>query len=150
MKVILKKDVGKLGRAGEVKEVNDGFARNFLIPRNLAVFATAQEMQKATAKQTQQLKSMEKALVLVKRLREKLKNQRFDFVLPGDEKGHLYTGLKQSEIFAKIKDRGFSLPENATLIDYSPLRSAGIHEIRLGLASKSIIPIVIEIQTKLT
>ncbi|MEI6040470.1 MAG: 50S ribosomal protein L9 [Candidatus Berkelbacteria bacterium] len=102
MKVFLITDVKGLGRKGEIKDVNDGYARNFLFSKNLAVIPTNEqtkviiEDQKAT-----QLERKKERLALEKRM-EELAGQEFVFKVKSDKNGHLYGSLGPKELAQKI------------------------------------------------
>jgi large subunit ribosomal protein L9 len=105
MKVVLLKDVKGLGEIGKVLEVARGYARNYLLPRKLAKFASSWELAEIRTKEAKTEKQSQKAKNLSKTLAAELSGQAFEFVLPADSAGHLYAGLKESEIFAKIREQ---------------------------------------------
>lgn len=102
MKLFLIKDVKNFGRVGEVKEVNPAYARNFLLPKGLAVYANDPKALEYYAKKIISKKEM----VLQKEKDEqkinKLKNQIFIFKAKADKNGHLYGSIGPKEIALKI------------------------------------------------
>lgn len=136
MQVVLLKDLKGLGRAGDVANVSDGYARNFLIPQGLASVADEQAIREVqTHRHKAQMRS-EAQSELSAKLAKKLRGQSLEFALPADEKGHLYAGLKESEILAKIKAREATLPSSAKLVDYSPIKKVGDHKTVINLDSE--------------
>lgn len=131
MKVILKIDIRGLGQRGKIVEVSDGYGRNYLVKNALAVIADAHAIEnitrEAAAREKKAASQREKAEAAAKRLA----SQVFEFGRAAGEKGHLYAGLKESEILAKIKDREQSLAPAAKLLDYSPLKEAGTYRVKL-------------------
>ena len=98
MKVIFLHDVPRVGRKHDIKEINDGYALNFLIPRKL--------VERATEKAVQNLELRKKEIVverevqeslLIKNL-EELKGQTVTIFTKADEKGHLFKGVNKKEI----------------------------------------------------
>lgn len=136
MEVVLLKDLKGVGRAGDVANVSDGYARNFLIPQRLASVADQRAVREAqTRRQKVQMRSTAQ-IALAAKLAKKLRGQSLEFALPADGKGHLYAGLKESEILAKIKAREATLPSSAKLVDYSPIKKVGDHKTVLNLDSE--------------
>ncbi|OGE76686.1 MAG: 50S ribosomal protein L9 [Candidatus Doudnabacteria bacterium RIFCSPHIGHO2_02_FULL_48_21] len=130
MRIILLKDVKKIGRQGDVKEVSDGYARNFLLPAGLGKPATEELVRAA---QDKDRKSGEEAKRRLKAL-ETAAKRIYEFQLPAGKNGHLYAGLKKSEILAKI-EQGDATLKNLRLDEYSPIKNAGEHEITLEIHS---------------
>lgn len=133
MKVILLKDVKGLGQRGEVLEAADGYARNFLIPRHLAEIADEAKVVSLREKEQREEKHDVRERKALENLVKKLKNETFSFERPADELGHFYVGLKPEEILSTIKDRGFLLPERVLMVDYSPIKTAGVYIVTLKL-----------------
>ncbi len=104
MKVIFVQDVAGVGRKGEVKEVKDGYARNFLIPNKKAEFATPQAVERAKQKQS--------SLEAEKQIQESLAKSSIEVVGGADlsmkkkanEKGHLFEQVHPEEISQLLKD----------------------------------------------
>lgn len=134
MEVLLIKDVKNLGKAGDVVKVSDGYVKNFLLPKDLAVNASISVMQsQAQAKQARSAK-LESERKHAVRFLDRIASQTFKFELTGDKNGHLYAGLKQSEILAKINPEGGALEGRLRVLDYSPIKTAGEHEVTVEIA----------------
>ncbi len=132
MEVILKKDVETIGKAGAVAKVKEGFARNFLFPRNLAVPATGEALKKleheASLKSAQDAKARDEAIGMQQRLSSLTLT--ISALTQGEER--LYGGINASDISSALKDEGFSMDKN--LIDLvEPIRSLGVYEIPIKL-----------------
>ncbi len=132
MEVILNKDVEKIGKAGTVVQVKEGFARNFLFPRNLAKPATAGSLKKLEqeqqAKSAQLAKAKEELLVVKDRL---LKLSLTISALAQDDQ-NLYGSISSQDISEALKTEGFSIDKN--IIDLAePIKSLGIYEIQVKL-----------------
>ena len=132
MKVLLVKDVYKLGRAGDVKKVADGFGRNFLIPQGMAVLATAGAMKTA---ERIRAKATEKRAVLndeMSVVAEALKKIQVSFGARAGETGKLYGSITSQEVVDAIqKKSGYAVKRQQ--LDMQPLRTLGEHTVRIRL-----------------
>lgn len=133
MKLILTKDVRGLGRAGDIREVSDGYARNFLIPRNLALSATSGLLAKAQKEQTELQEKIAKQQREMETLKNKLAGK--IFTLQAKTSGTtLFAALHESDIIKAIarKTQVTLNPEQVRIND--PIKSLGTFEITLKLA----------------
>lgn len=132
MKVILKTTVDNLGRAGEVKEVKPGYARNFLLPRRLAEAATPAALkywEKGKEKRQAQVQSEIKT---AKELAEKLSGVNLSFSVPASEEGKLFGSVGKSDVLTSLKAAGYEVPKNSVRLD-APIKTTGEHEVSLRL-----------------
>ncbi|MFO7881779.1 MAG: 50S ribosomal protein L9 [Kosmotogaceae bacterium] len=146
MKIILKKDVPKLGNEGEIKEVSDGYARNYLIPKGLAVEATKSEMSKLNAKKEHREMKEERIREKSEELLKKVSSRHFTIKVKAGSSGKLFGSVTSADIADKIeKDTGtkidkkyINLPEN--------IRETGDHEVELELPGnvKGVINLTVE------
>jgi large subunit ribosomal protein L9 len=132
MKVLLIKDVYKLGRAGDVKKVADGYGRNFLVPQGMAVLATPGAMK--TAERIRQ-KATERRAVLNNEMgavAEVLQKIQITFGARAGETGKLYGSITSQEIVDAIQQKsGITIKRQQ--LDMQPLRSLGEHAVRIRL-----------------
>lgn len=130
MKVILLKDVRGLGKKGEVKEVNDGYARNKLLPGKLVEAATPQ----AVSANDRERAERELAHSLkVKELREaakELEKKVLSFALKIGPKGEAFGSVTERDIERKIQELGM---KGITLSGKHSLRAAGDHAVSVSL-----------------
>jgi large subunit ribosomal protein L9 len=132
MKVLLIKDVYKLGRAGDVKKVADGYGRNFLIPQGMAVLATPGAMK--TAERIRQ-KATERRTVLNDEMgvvAEALKKVQIAFGARAGETGKLYGSITSQEVVDAIQKKSGHVIKRQQL-DMQPLRTLGEHTVRIRL-----------------
>lgn len=132
MKVLLIKDVYKLGRAGDVKKVADGYGRNYLIPQGLAVLATP-----GTLKQVDQIRA--KAAARRQELNsemssvaEKLNGKYFTFASKAGETGKLYGSITTQMIADAIK-QNLGIEVDRHQIECEPIRNLGEHVAHVRL-----------------
>jgi len=132
MKVLLIKDVYKLGRAGDVKKVADGYGRNFLIPQKMAVLATPGAIKTAEHIRS---KAAEKRVILNEEMSvvaKALEKVQLAFGARAGETGKLYGSITSQEVVEALqKKTGYSIKRQQ--LDMQPLRSLGEHTIRIRL-----------------
>lgn len=127
MKVVLLKDVRDMGRAHSVHEVSDGHALNFLIPRKLAVPATAQNLKFAETKQKQVEERRELDQKLIADRIAALAEGKVTIGKKANEQGHLYDGIDAKEIADAAQ-----LPEEAIKLE-KPIKEVGVHDVAVSV-----------------
>ncbi len=98
MQVVLLKDFKALGKKGEVKEVKDGYAVNFLLPQNIADCATPETIKMARTVAEKSQKEKEKAKNSVQKIAQKVNGKKFRIAAKISSGGRLYASLPQSQI----------------------------------------------------
>jgi large subunit ribosomal protein L9 len=132
MKVLLLKDVYKLGRAGDVKRVADGYGRNFLIPQGLAVLATPSAMKQADRIRSQAATHRDQANKELRSVAEKLSALVLAFPAKAGETGKLYGSISPQMIVDAInKKLGVEITRRQ--MDSEPLRTMGEHKVHVRL-----------------
>ncbi len=133
MKVLLVKDVKNLGKAGEVKEVKDGYGRNFLVARGFSKIATP-EIIEEHQKMIEQKKAQEKAeLERLKELAKKLDKLEIIVKKKVGENGHLFGAVTKEEIAEALKaEHGIEI-DKKHITDKKAIKSVGEHEVDLKL-----------------
>ena len=132
MKVLLLKDVYKLGRAGDVKRVADGYGRNFLIPHGMAVLATA-----GALKQSEHIRARanEQRAILNKEMdavAKKLEGVVVTFAAKASETGKLY-GSVTSQMIAEALQKKTGVEVLRRQVDMQPLRNLGSFKVSIRL-----------------
>ena len=126
MKVVLTKDVKNFGRKGEVKDVSDGYANNFLFPRGLATPASKSAIVKIAEKKSSEAHEEEK-------FREKIKavtQNPLEFKLKAGPKGEVFSSVKKEDIEDRLKRAGF---EGIRVELEKPIRQFGETEVVVGI-----------------
>lgn len=146
MKIILLKDAPKIGKRGELREVPEGHARNFLIPKGFAKLATAnvqntiqKEQKEATAKQEREQARLEK-------IQKTLASTTIHIQVKHGEKGQIYSGIREADIAFAIADKTGIHLEKQQIHLTRPIKEVGDHkvELRLGKGLKTIIKLQIQ------
>jgi large subunit ribosomal protein L9 len=134
MKVILRDDVEKLGQCGEVVEVKDGYGRNFLIARNLAIPATKGNL-RAVREVTRQkeIRDLKK-----KRQEERLKIQLEKISCTAEvrvgEEDRVFGSVTSQDISDLLKDKGFEITRHKILLE-TPIKALGVYTVPIKVSS---------------
>jgi large subunit ribosomal protein L9 len=136
MKIILLQDVEGLGKAGDLKDVANGYARNFLLPRRLAAGATpaliANQQQRIAAEQ----RRLEKQVELNREQAERLSQVSLTFKARVGRQGRLYGSITSQDIAAGLREsEGITIDRR--MIDLpNPIRTVGTFEVPVKIGQK--------------
>lgn len=133
MKVILKQDVKSLGKKDDIVEVNDGYARNFLIPRNLAVEASSTNVNTVKLKKQAEENKKQKELENAKKLAQKLNNITLEMKAKIGENGKLFGSITNKEIADRLKEmHGIDIDKKMLAMSEN-IKSIGIYDVEARL-----------------
>ncbi|MBQ8028707.1 MAG: 50S ribosomal protein L9 [Clostridia bacterium] len=132
MKVILKQDVKGLGKKGELVNTSDGYARNFLFPRNLAVEANAQAMSELKNKQQAEKYRIATETKEAQANAERISGKTIKISAKGGSNGKLFGSVTSKEIAEKLKEE-FSIEVDKKKIVVSDIRQFGTYEFEVKL-----------------
>lgn len=132
MKVILKEDVRKLGKKGDIKDVADGYGRNYLIARGLAVPDTPDNRkvleQEKKEQAAQEAKKKEEAEELTKELAKKT----FTFTVKSGKDGKVFGSVSTKQIVEALRKQGYTV-DKRKILDTQPISSLGVTRVRVEL-----------------
>lgn len=138
MKIILIQDVPNLGKAGETKNVSDGYARNFLIPRGLARVATEGELKQLEQYKRTAAKQAKQKLDTFKALAERIAETTLTFKAHAGEGTKLYGSITAAEIADKLSaELGHEIDRRKILLD-TPIKQLGSHRVPIRLTAEII------------
>jgi large subunit ribosomal protein L9 len=133
MKLILISDVDALGKRGDVVDVAEGYARNFLLPRKKAVRANEGALAQAEAVREARVESERKAREDAERLATQLVGSRVVIAAQAGDEGQLYGSITSSDVVEGVKRfTGIEL-DRSTLEIAKPIKAIGLHEINIKL-----------------
>ncbi|BCK79674.1 50S ribosomal protein L9 (plasmid) [Vescimonas fastidiosa] len=133
MKVILKADVRGKGKKGQMIEVAEGYARNFLMPKGLAVLATADAVNTMRLQEKAKAKADAEAKAAATALAEKLKGVQVKVVSKGGEGGKLFGAVTGREISAALTEQhGVDIDSKKLVLD-EPIKSFGSYQVKAKL-----------------
>ena len=133
MRVILKREVSGLGRPGEVKDVADGYAQNFLLPKGLAIEATASEMKHlARERQADKLKK-DRAHADAEELAERLAKVTLVFKLKAGDQGKTFGSVTNKDVAEALKREQRVDIDRSKIQLIDPVRTLGTHSVDIKL-----------------
>jgi len=130
MKVILLKDVEELGKRGDVKNVADGYARNFLFAKNLAKPATKQALKELEAEKETEAQIAEQELKKIEGIVSQIDGLEIEVIEKMDEGGKLYGALNEVKIAKILKDKGLNIKKNQIKIP-QPIKTVGEYPVTI-------------------
>lgn len=135
MKVILLKDVSKVGQQYEVKEVSSGYALNFLIPKGFAKVASPDEVKRIEKIKAEKAKQKEKELTELKEKLAKVSKGNIELQYQANEKGHLFKGIGKEDIAKALEEKGVKVDPQYIVLD-TPIKEVGEHEVEIKIGKE--------------
>lgn len=144
MKVILLQDIKNIGKKGTIKEVSDGYARNFLFPKKLAEIAMLGSIKKVEEMQKKQLETEKMMQDKLKEMAKKISGQEF-LIQAKDKDGKLFGSINAKDIANKLKEKNIEVEAKNIILPH-PIKEVGEYSIELNLGDniKSKIKVVVE------
>jgi len=145
MEVILKEDVAKLGSRGDVVKVAEGYGRNYLIPKKLAIEATAanraviEQMKAASVRRVARERGDAEAVG------QQLAGVELSFTRKAGEHDHLFGSVTSSDIAHELEHKGFNLDRRKIQLD-EPLKAIGEFNVGIKLHRDVTVPVKVRIQ----
>ena len=131
MKVILTQDVKSQGKKGQLVDVSDGYARNFLLPKKLAVIATAENLN--TMKQQEKARKAQEAAEEAEATAKKLKDMTVKIAAKAGEGGRLFGAVTAKEVSEALSAQyGVNIAKTKLVLD-EPIKACGGYQIKAKL-----------------
>ncbi|HEY4507050.1 MAG TPA: 50S ribosomal protein L9 [Candidatus Paceibacterota bacterium] len=132
MKVIFLQNIKGVAQIGDIKNVSDGYARNFLLPNKLAQAATNKNLKMTDSLKAKREKQYETDKTASLELASKLEGSTLELTEDANDEGHLYGSINEKKIIHALKDTGINLKEeNINLPQH--LKTVGEHEVEIDL-----------------
>lgn len=133
MKVILLQEVKGLGRRGEIKEVKEGYARNFLIPKGLAELATPEALKRWQKQQEETARQLQENLTQLQQWQKKINQMTFEVELTQGKDGSVFAGVSRQTIRDYLTQQGIGeLTKEAIELAHS-LKEPGDYRVKINL-----------------
>jgi large subunit ribosomal protein L9 len=136
MKVVFLRDVPPVGKRGEVRDVANGYGRNFLLPQKLAVLATVANLEMAEAIRQREIKEQQRLAAELARVAQQIDGLQLTFKAKVAEEGHLYGSIRDSDIARELTQvAGFEIEKGKVAIE-APIRDLGSYQITVRLSNE--------------
>ena len=133
MEIVLLEDVKALGKKGQIVKVNDGYARNFIMPKKLGVEANAKNLNDLKLQQAHADKVAAEQLAAAKELGKKIEASKVELAVKSGEGGKVFGSVSSKEIAAAVKEQlGLELDKKKLQIQ-EPIKNLGVHEVMVKL-----------------
>lgn len=147
MKVILLKDVRGTGKKGETCEVCSGHARNYLLPRGLAVAATAKAAKSVAHAQKEAQKKEQRQKTRAKKSAKAIRDTDFIFVEPVSPSGRLYSGVTAGRIAELIKDQA-GVDVRYVKLKEEPIKQPGQYDAEVAITKDKLVRVTVTVKSK--
>ncbi|HDR04010.1 MAG TPA: 50S ribosomal protein L9 [Candidatus Marinimicrobia bacterium] len=132
MKILLKEDVDKVGKAGEIINVKDGYGRNFLIPQQLGILATKAAIKMVEDELALKTRKAEAAKRSAEKLASRLNNVSITASVIAGEEDKLFGSVTNQNIADLLKEKGYDIDRHTIMLD-EPIKALGVYVIPVKL-----------------
>jgi large subunit ribosomal protein L9 len=133
MKVIIKQDYENLGNAGDIKEVKNGYARNFLIPKGIVAIASESNVKHFQDIRKQQTRKIQKEIANANKTLSEIEKEILKVEAKVGEENKLFGSITSQMIFDKLVEKGYDKIDRKKIIIGEPIRSLGEHAVQIKL-----------------
>lgn len=145
MQVILIQDVNKLGKKGDIVKVNDGYARNFILPKQLGLEATEKNLKDLAIQKAEEEKRQQEILREAQELGAELSKKTVSLELKGGEGGKTFGSVTTKEIAAGLKEQtGIEIDKKKILLN-DAIKNAGEYKVGVKLHPKVTVDLTVKV-----
>eukprot|EP01156_Anaeramoeba_ignava_P021056 Anaeramoba_ignava/c18078_g1_i1.p6 GENE.c18078_g1_i1~~c18078_g1_i1.p6 ORF type:complete len:188 (+),score=56.86 c18078_g1_i1:5026-5589(+) len=135
MEIILMNDIKKLGQAGDIVKVANGYARNFLLPQGHAIMASTSNKNKISGIKEAAAAEREKEIAAMKEIAAKINNLEIVFERKTDEKGHLFGSVSENDIAAELAERGANVHKSLISLE-KHIKEVGTTDVTVNFSAE--------------
>ncbi len=135
MKVLLCEDVEELGWFGDVVEVKDGYARNYLLPQGVATVPTEANVKSLAEEKTKRAEFRKLAFAKLEQVASAVEGAEAVVAAKANEQGHLFGSVSKRDIATNLREQGFEVSDNMVHLD-GHIKEVGTHEVTLKLSAE--------------
>jgi len=141
MRVILLNNLKGVGLMGDIKEVNDGYARNFLLPKGLARLASTQAVQQLSVLKTQRFQEIQDVQENAQKVADYLRGISIELSVKASNKGTLFDGIEARDIVRAIQEQKNAALQEEQIKLETHIKKVGEHEVTIELTPQISVPI---------
>ncbi len=146
MKVILLQDVKSVGKKGDILDANDGYARNFLLPKKMAVVADAANLNNLKLQKSNEVKVAQEQLEEAQRFAKELESKEVVLTIKAGEGGRTFGSVSSKEIANAFKEQcGVTIDKKKIQLSES-IKTFGTHEVKVKLHPKVMGTLVVRVR----
>lgn len=134
MEVILREDVAHLGNIGEIVKVKDGYARNYLFPRGLAILADKRNMRELDHHRRVVDEKRKRVVSAAQEVAERISKVRLEFSARAGDGGKLFGSITNMDIEKMLADKGFAVERRRIRLE-DPIKAVGEHVVSIALGA---------------
>ena len=135
MKVILKEDVQNLGQQGDVVEVKSGYARNYLMPKKLAILFTAQQQKSIEEAQRMEVRKLEREKDQLESILKEVKSLSLSLKMKSEDDNKLFGSVTKLDIVNLLEENGIKIDKKYIDLE-SPIKTLGEHEVNVSFTKE--------------
>ena len=135
MKVILKEDVQNLGQQGDVVEVKSGYARNYLMPKKLAILFTAQQQKSIEEAQRMEVRKLEREKDQLESILKEVKSLSLSLKMKSEDDDKLFGSVTKLDIIKLLEENGIKIDKKYIDLE-SPIKTLGEHEVNVSFTKE--------------
>ena len=135
MKVLLCEDVEELGWLGDVVEVKDGYARNYLLPQGVATVPTEANVKSLAEEKTKRAEFRKLAFEKLEQVASAVEGAEAVVAAKANEQGHLFGSVSERDIATNLREQGFEVSDNMVHLD-GHIKEVGTHEVALKISAE--------------
>ncbi|MHB9154553.1 MAG: 50S ribosomal protein L9, partial [Endomicrobiales bacterium] len=132
MKVILRTDIANVGRQGEIKEVSPGYARNYLVPRQMAMEATEANLKLWSKEKGKLEKQRDSVIKEAQELAQKVEKLSLTMTVRVGEAGKLFGSVTSTNIARALEENGFKIEKHDILL-HEPIKELGVYTVDIRI-----------------
>ncbi len=132
MKILLKKDINTLGKIGDVVDVANGYARNYLLPKKFAVIVTKGNIEQINFQRIKNEEKQKEEIKKLQNLADEIANMSYTITVKTNKEGKLFGSVTANHVANAISEKGYEIDENMVILE-TPIKKCDLYNINVML-----------------